>query len=212
MRNNKKINCTLLIFFFISLCSCNDEVNVPDHTVAANDLYELEKIDFYSDKGDCTDTVEYHIDTTFIYNYSGASLKEVKVSSDFKDTLSVSIMKGQEYLKDLVFQGTIKFPSSYYDNNFYDSPSGLEMPLNKQDSIFPSPVRYTSSTSMPPRSYLIHTGIYHQIVDHYSFQATFIGQKSHETICIQGKYRYSRATVQSFNGSECSNMVIRPIN
>ncbi len=208
----KRIGYIVLAIFSIIVSSCDNKEDDQIQTSASdNEVYELDEVNFYSDKDDFTDTLKCQMDTTVIYNYSESNSK-VQLAPNFNDTLSITITEGKEDLSDLKLQGEIKFPSSYDNQQFYfDTEGKLKMPIGTQDSIFCSPEKYTLSTVLQPRSYLVHTGTYFQIVNHYSFQAVFVGRNTHKLIYIKGKYRYSRSTFQSFNGSKSSETTVSPI-
>lgn len=209
----KRIGYIVLAVFSIIVSSCDNKEDDQIQTSASNnEVYELDEVNFYSNKDDFTDTLKCQMDTTIIYNYSESNSKDVLFSPNFNDTLSLTITEGKEYLSDLKLQGEIKYPSSYDNQQFYFNTDGkLKMPIGTQDSVFCSPEKYTLSTILHPRSYLVHTGTYFQIINHYSFQAVFIGKNTHKLIYIKGKYRYSRSTFQSFNGSKSSETTVSPI-
>lgn len=209
----KRIGYIVLAVFSIIVSSCdNNEDDQIQTSASNNEVYELDEVNFYSNKDDFTDTLKCQMDTTIIYNYSESNSKDVLFSPNFNDTLSLTITEGKEYLSDLKLQGEIKYPSSYDNQQFYFNTDGkLKMPIGTQDSVFCSPEKYTLSTILHPRSYLVHTGTYFQIINHYSFQAVFIEKNTHKLIYIKGKYRYSRSTFQSFNGSKSSETTVSPI-
>jgi hypothetical protein len=156
----KRIGYIVLAIFSIIVSSCDNKEDDQIQTSVSNDVYELDEVNFYSGKDDFTDTLKCQMDTTFIYNYSESNSK-VQLAPNFNDTLSITITEGKEDLSDLKLQGEIKFPSSYDNQQFYfDTEGKLKMPIGTQDSIFCSPEKYTLSTVLQPRSYLVHTGTY----------------------------------------------------
>ncbi len=175
----KRIGYIVLAVFSIIVSSCdNNEDDQIQTSASNNEVYELDEVNFYSNKDDFTDTLKCQMDTTIIYNYSESNSKDVLFSPNFNDTLSLTITEGKEYLSDLKLQGEIKYPSSYDNQQFYFNTDGkLKMPIGTQDSVFCSPEKYTLSTILHPRSYLVHTGTYFQIINHYSFQAVFFWKK-----------------------------------
>ena len=207
----------MLAVFSLASCSDDDSDTVGNPIFAeaekANDLYKLSEVSFAEAEPDSINT--YHLDTVYIYNYSHFATMPVTYTlyDDLKDTLSIEITEGSDYVNRLKLQGSILFPSSIVDGKpLYDGDMSELMPVNQSLVLLDRNVHYTSSTTLYPRTFLKYTGTYHYIVQHLSFTATYEGQTTRETVCVRGHYRHSHATIAPIDGSYSVYAETHPID
>ena len=204
---NKKNMITALLTFVamaavLSFASCSsDDENAPTEEEKANDLYEVFDVSF-ADDGEPQSIFMHHLDTVYVYNYSYSATMPVtyRMFDDLNDTLTISITEGNDYVNRLKLQEPIHFPSRLMDGQpVFDSTRPIQMPIIQSQAIVKSNLLYTSSTALPPRTFLKYTGTYYCFVNSYAFTAYYRGQTTGEVVCIKGRFSRSEPVLYPVN-------------
>lgn len=215
----KKLRFLLFALATLTLAACGSdgneltERNIFTEKDKANDLYELVTDVAFAVSGP-ESIVECHLDTTYIYNYSQSAVMPVTYTmfGDLKDTLSITITEGSEYVSQLNLQGDIRFPSSIADGKpCFNKEMPILMPIRQSQAFVDSNILYSSTATLAPRTFLKYTGTYHCIVSSCTFTAYYIGQNTGERICVKGTFRHSQPTVASIDGSTSAFAEIHPM-
>ena len=202
MKTAKTLRIALTMAAILSLTSCSsDDENAPTEEEKANDLYEVFDVSF-ADDGEPQSIFMHHLDTVYVYNYSYSATLPVtyRMFDNLNDTLTISITEGNDYVNRLRLQGPIHFPLYLMDGQpVFNSTRPILMPIIQSQAIENSNLLYTSSTILPPHTFLKYTGTYYSLVNSYAFTAYYRGQTTGEVVCIKGRFRRSEPILNPIN-------------
>ena len=202
MKTTKTWRIALTMAAILSLTSCSsDDKNALTEEEKANDLYEVFDVSF-ADDGEPQSIFMHHLDTVYVYNYSYSVTMPVtyRMFDDLNDTLTISITEGNDYVNRLKLQGPIHFPSRLMAGRpVFNSERPIQMPIIQSQAIVKSNLLYTSSTALPPRTFLKYTGTYYCFVNSYAFTAYYRGQNTGEVVCIKGRFSRSEPVLNPIN-------------
>lgn len=207
-----RIALTMAAVLSFASCSSDDEKALTEEE-KANDLYEVFDVSFADSEPQSI--FMHHLDTVCVYNYSYSATMPVtyRMFDDLNDTLTISITEGNDYVNRLKLQGPIHFPLYLMDGQpVFNSARPIQMPIIQSQAIEKSNLLYTSSTALPPRTFLKYTGTYYCFVNSYAFTAYYKGQTTGEVVCIKGRFSRSEPILNPVNSDfQTTSAEIRPI-
>ena len=210
----KKYWAYILIGAFIfTACDNGKESDYSDPET--DDMYILDEIRFFLQENDgIVDTLECTLDTIVYYNNTTIPQPDT-VFYPYSATVDSIIIQFDNYMEIPViqFSDSVEFPSLIMDETIYFS-ADYPVRVNKipDSNVIKNICAGTSVELSPtPQSRYNITGKYFRIRARASFEVSYVGKSTGQYYSVTGKWYSSKATLESFDGSECMQVITEDV-